>query len=249
MDVSLYEPVNVLKPVADDLWIIDGPVVRMAVGPGSIPFPTRAVVIRLPDGGLWVHSPTTELTDALAAALDELGPVRYLISSNAIHYAGIPVWKARYPDALAWASPGVEERAAGQGIEVSFDDALGDEPAQAWAGAIDQLIFRGSRVLEEVVFFHRASSTLLLTDLIENFEPDKLSGAGFRALIRMAGAADPDGKAPIDLRATFIGNKDIARACFKRMRAWDPQRVIMAHGRWYEHDGCAELDRAFRWLS
>lgn len=32
------------------------------------------------------------------------------------------------------------------------------------------------------------------------------------------------------------------------MIEWNPERVIMAHGRWYEHDGVAELKRAFRWL-
>jgi hypothetical protein len=62
------------------------------------------------------------------------------------------------------------------------------------------------------------------------------------------GAADPDGKAPIDLRLTFLGGKDVARASFERMLSWGPEKVIMAHGRPYERDGAAELRRAFRWL-
>jgi hypothetical protein len=32
------------------------------------------------------------------------------------------------------------------------------------------------------------------------------------------------------------------------MLAWQPERVILAHGRWYQHNGTAELRRAFRWL-
>jgi hypothetical protein len=52
-DPALYEPVNTLKPVAPALWIVDGPVVRMAAGLGlSAPFPTRMTVVRLPDGTL-----------------------------------------------------------------------------------------------------------------------------------------------------------------------------------------------------
>jgi hypothetical protein len=30
--------------------------------------------------------------------------------------------------------------------------------------------------------------------------------------------------------------------------AWEPEKVIVAHGRWYERDGTKELRRAFRWL-
>ncbi len=65
----------------------------------------------------------------------------------------------------------------------------------------------------------------------------------------MAGAAEPDGKAPIDLRLTFLGGRDAAWVSFERMLSWEPARVIMAHGRPYERDGAAELRRAFRWLS
>ena len=64
----------------------------------------------------------------------------------------------------------------------------------------------------------------------------------------MAGAADPDGKAPIDLRLTFLGGKKEARSTFERMVGWEPEKVIMAHGRPYEREGTAELRRAFRWL-
>ncbi len=83
--VQLYEPINTLKPVADNIWIVDGPIVRMDVPGGSIPFPTRMTIVRLANGDLWVHSPTA-LTNTLQAEVDELGPVRHLVSPNRIHY-------------------------------------------------------------------------------------------------------------------------------------------------------------------
>ncbi len=66
--------------------------------------------------------------------------------------------------------------------------------------------------------------------------------------MRLAGAAHPDGKAPVDLRLTFLGRKNEAQASFERMLAWEPEKVIVAHGRWYERDGTKEQRRAFRWL-
>lgn len=242
----LYQPLRTLKPVAPGLWLVDGPIVRMAALGGSAPFPTRMTVARLIDGGLWCHSPVAP-DAALFAAIDALGPVRHLVSPNKLHYAHIAAWKRRYPDAVAWASPGVRERAASQKIEAAFDADLGDVPEAAWAADLDQLHFRGSRAIEEVVFLHRASATLVFADLIENFEPAKL-GTVMRWIARLGGVLDPDGKTPLDMRFTFR-DRTSARACLQRIMGWQPQRVILAHGRCYLENAEAELRRAFRWLA
>ena len=173
--VELYEPINTLKPVGEDLWVADGPIVRMAYLGASIPFPTRMVVARLASGGFFLWSPT-EPDGGLCSEVDALGPVAHLVSPNKIHYAHIAAWKRAHPGATAWASPGARERAASQGADVTFDADLGDEPEGAWSEDLDQLVFRGSRFMEEVVFFHRATRTLILADLIENFEPGKVGG-------------------------------------------------------------------------
>jgi hypothetical protein len=245
--MELYEPINTLKAVDDNIWIVDGPIVRMAMYGLRTPFPTRMTLVRLSNGDLWCHSPT-ELTPDLKRQVDQLGPVKHLISPNKIHYAHIAAWAAAYPDAIAWASPGVRERAAQQNIAVSFQADLADQPAPDWAADLDQIIFRGSRFMDEVVFFHRPSSTLILTDLIENFEPEKVPWH-YRWLLKVGGNAEPDGKTPFDLRLTFWGNKAQAHQCFQQMLAWQPQRILVAHGRWYEQNGTAELQRAFRWLA
>ena len=171
--VPLYPPLNVLKPVAAHLWIVDGGVIHMAMGIAKIPFSTRMTVARLADGSLWLHSPIAP-DDSLCAALEALGDIRHLVSPNFIHYAHIAAWQARYPQATAWASPGVRERAATQNIPVRFDADLQDEAPPAWRAEISQHIFQGSRVMREVVFFHHSSRTLILTDLIENLETAKM---------------------------------------------------------------------------
>jgi hypothetical protein len=38
------------------------------------------------------------------------------------------------------------------------------------------------------------------------------------------------------------------RAALQTMIGWQPERIIIAHGRWYPKNGTAELQRAFRWL-
>lgn len=247
MHIPLYEPLNTLKPIGKGIWMVDGDLIQMSVGCGSLPFSTRMTVVQLADGSLWCHSPIAP-NESLFQALDSLGPVAHLISPNKIHYAYIPDWQRRYPQAKAWSSPGVEERAASQKIAVNFDAALENRAPEDWAGQLDQLIFSGSRAVEEVVFFHRASQTLIVTDLIENFEVNKMPHALQRGFYRFARIADPDGQTPIDFRMSFLGRRAQAKACMDQVLAWQPERVIMAHGRPYLENGTAELKRAWRWI-
>jgi hypothetical protein len=98
-----------------------------------------------------------------------------------------------------------------------------------------------------VVFFHRPSRTLLLTDFIENFEAERLSLPA-RLLTRLGGVQHPRGGMPRDMRFVFRRGRARLRAAVETMIAWQPERVILAHGKWFARDGEAELRRAFAWL-
>lgn len=247
MSIPIYEPLNTLKKVANNIWIVDGDRIKMDVLGWGVPFSTRMTVVKLDDQTLWCHSPIKP-TKKLLREIDQLGEVKYLVSPNKIHYAYIMEWKKYYPDASTWASPGVEKRALSQNVKINFDYSLENEAPLEWQGDLDQLIFKGSRAIEEVVFFHKSSQTLILADLIENFEPQKTTSLFWGNIHKLAGIADPNGKTPLDLRMTFLGQKERARKCYKQMVAWHPEKVILAHGRWYDKNGTAELKRAFQWL-
>jgi hypothetical protein len=120
-------------------------------------------------------------------------------------------------------------------------------PPSLWAGTIDQLMVSGG-MLTEIVFFHRPSRTLFLTDLIENFELSRVPSRWLRLLLRIGGVLDPDGKSPIDMRLSFFSHRAELRNAVRTMLAWQPERLILAHGRWYDRDAEAELKRAFRWV-
>jgi Domain of unknown function (DUF4336) len=234
-----YGPVNTLKPVADNLWIVDGPVIRMSWLGFPLPFTTRMTVIRFEDGALWLHSPTPP-ADALCREIEKLGNVRFLIAPNRIHYWWIGEWKQRYADAITYAAPGVRAWVA------DFDRDLGEQSPGEWQGI--NLVLVAGDFLTEIDFFHRPSRTLILTDLIENFEPARITCWHLRLLMKLGGVTDPDGKTPYDLRLTFLRHKPPFRAAIEVMLAWRPQRIVLAHGRWYPENGEAELRRAFRWL-
>ncbi len=238
-----YAPLNVPKPVAHDLWIVDGPEIRMRYFGTTLPFPTRMTVVRLPSGGLWLHSPIA-WNEALGAALDTLGPVQYLVAPNTLHYWYMPQWQAHFPQARSFALAGLARRAR---LPLKIDETLSEQSPPDWCNVLDQCIVPGS-LLSEADFFHRPSKTLILTDLIENFEVARVRSPLLRWAIKAFGVADPDGKAPIDMQWSFVGHRKSVRAAAQRMISWEPEQIIIAHGRCYHTQAVDELRRAFRWV-
>jgi hypothetical protein len=238
-----YTPLDTPKVVAPDIWIVDGPEIRFGLPGFKLAHPTRMTVVRLPEGGLWLHSPTAP-TETLLSSLEKIGPVRFLIAPNNFHYWWIPDWKARFPEAVAWGPPGLQ-RSARRTLQPLRP--LDDAPAVEWASTIDQFLVRGN-VLTEAVFFHWPTRTLILTDLIENFESSRLRSASVRQLLLWAGVADQDGRRPLDMGLAFLLRRKTLRAAVERMIVWNPERVILAHGRWFSSDGTDELRRVFRWV-
>ena len=234
-----YAPLNVLKPVIRDVWIVDGPIVRMAALGVGIPFTTRMTVLRL-DAGLLLHSPTP-LSPDLTHELARLGQVRWLVAPNRLHRTWIEPWAAAFPEAEVFLAPrarlpqGAERRAL----------RLGRRDGYPWDAELRTLPVRG-HYMTEVVFFHIASRTLVLTDLFENVEPRRVGSPWLRWLMRIGGVAAPHGGLPRDLRATFP--RAGLKLAVEEMIAWNPERILLAHGQWIDRGGAAALATAFRWL-
>ncbi|MEN3383101.1 MAG: hypothetical protein V7608_3145 [Hyphomicrobiales bacterium] len=245
MDASgIYPPLNTLKRVADDVWIVDGPIIRFGKPWLNLPFPTRMTVMNLGGRRLFIHSPTP-LVPELKSEIEDVGVPRWIIAPNRLHYWWLPEWHAGYPDADVYLAPRVREQAGGR---IDFDAfTLDRDCGYVWDAEVATLPVPG-RTMTEVTFFHRASRTLVLADLIENFEPRKIGSLLMRWLTRWAGVQDPDGGMPRDLRRTFANHQPQLRAAVLTMIRWNPERIILAHGRCYEQNGAAELRRAFRWL-
>jgi Domain of unknown function (DUF4336) len=144
MGASLYEPINVYRPLAPDIGIVDGPFEYLTIGGIRLPLPftTRMTVVRLSNGDLFLHSPI-KFDERLATALDRLGTVRHLVSPNQFHYAHIGEWARTYPEATAWASPRVRQRARARHVDIDFTRDLDATAPEEWREEIEQLLFPG----------------------------------------------------------------------------------------------------------
>lgn len=246
ISIKLYEPFYQLKAIAEDIWIVDGPAIDMSFGLSKVPFSTRMTIVRLANGELWCHSPIKpqeELLDSLKA----LGEVSYLVGPNKLHYAYLKAWKDIYPQAQVWLAPEISERAASQKIPLPQGQELTDEPPENWAKDLRQHLFQGSRFMQEAIFLHQKSKTLIVTDMIENIETQQMKPHQ-RLLYKIGDNAYPNGKTPRDLRLTFLGHKSKAQASYKILKNWKPEKIILAHGQCLLEKGQQELNRAFEWV-
>ena len=227
------EPLGTLKPVDDGLWLIDGP----AHVHRGIPYPTRACVARLAEGGLWVHSPVA-LDEALRAELEALGPVAHLVAPNHAHTAHMADWARAFPGATLWAAPGAGVPGA--------RELRADGPEPGWAETLDQIVVRAGPRLREACFFHRASATLILTDLIEAIETEHMP-VHLRPVIWLSGTDHTMGHMRPRYRWSLKSADKAALANdVEVMIGWAPRRVVIAHGRWFRENGAAALEYAFR---
>ncbi len=100
--------------------------------------------------------------------------------------------------------------------------------------------------MAEVVFFHRASCSILVADLVQKFDP--ASVRGWRgAVMKWKGIVGPDGGTPFEYRLSFW-NRRAARTALDRMLAWNPHHLIIAHGEWVRENGGRATARSLRWL-
>lgn len=126
---------------------------------------------------LFIHSPVS-LDEQLIDAIDSLGEVKWVVSPNYEHLKYAKEWKYHYRNAKMIACPGLMDREPGvYDVEIPYGIKPGDVNEDLWdleeiqAKHVDCEInpFTGRPFFNEVVFFHKPSKSLLVTDIYWNY--------------------------------------------------------------------------------
>src|SRR4029077_5137910 len=199
-----------LRQLAPDLWVADRPQTFY-----GLPVGTRMTVIRLPGERLLLHSPVV-LDPGLREQLAPLGRVCFAGAPNRVHHLHAGEVGQGYPGTRLWIGPGLERKRP----DLVFEAILGDEAPEEWRGEVDQTFFRGRPYENEVVFFHRASRTLVMCDLAFNFGPRTATPTRLlMKLLRSYGELGPSKLDPL-----LIRDRGAARESLERILAWDFDR-------------------------
>lgn len=223
-----------LSRVSEDVYTLEVPL-RV----GGLELGGRMTVVRLRGGGLWLHSPV-RCEAAAREAVEALGPVRYLVAPNLMHHLHMRAWAAAYPEARVVALPGLRRKQP----ELRIDVELGDTSGEGYGEVLSQHRVRGIPRLEEFVFLHRPSRTLLVTDLAFHIRhsPSWLT----RTYLRLCGAYGR--LAPTVLLKAMVKDRPALRASLEEVLRLDFERVVVCHGEVLERGGREALRSGFAWL-
>ncbi|MCK1739626.1 SDR family oxidoreductase [Bradyrhizobium sp. 139] len=230
-----------LSRVTDDIWICDD----TSISAAGLKLPVRMTVIRLSNGDLVLHSPV-RFSPALRHELERLGAIRYLLAPNIAHWMFLSDWQRELPQATTFAARGLSARRQVRAARIRIDRELGDTAPEEWTADLGTVSVNAP-MFSEIELFDKRSRTLVLTDLVQNLDPGDLSVPN-QAAANLLGVTKPDGKAPVYLRLLLrLGGRSVQSAAERLLRL-SPERVIFAHGDWFETDGAELLRRSLRWL-
>ena len=219
-------------------------------------------VIRLSGNRILLISPI-KLEPQTQQAIKDLGTVAYIIAPNLFHYLYVQECKNVYPQAKLLAAPGLETKQPEIPIDrVFFQDKID------FQSELEYILFTGFQVLtipkaatlNEIVFYHRESKTLILTDTAFNF--DRTFPWVTQLAAKVMGSYDtlrPSllEKLVIDREGCFrlgsISNRGVedreqVKASVEKILDWDFQRVIMAHGSIVENNAKQQLKKGYEWF-
>ena len=216
------------KPLADGLWVIDGPLKRL-----GIEFGHRMTVIR-GSRGIVLHSPV-EHGEALHEALARLGPVQAVLAPSLFHDLYFPRWIERYPEAVFLAAPGF--RAAHPRLADAFGGEITAATLEGLDAGLDTVWVEGMPRVNECVVLHRPSRTLIVADLLFNFPEAR--GAWRRMFLSLNQSYG--GPSCSRLFRLMVRDRGRFRGSVQRILELDFDRVVMGHGTVIERGGRDQL--------
>lgn len=229
-----------LKQIDKNIWVAEQPLKYLGLSVG-----TRMTVIRLKNSKLVVISPV-KIDNLIITQLKEIGDVAYIIAPNIYHYLFISDFKSVYPLANLLAAPGFET----QRPEVPIARTLRE--GESWfEGEIEYLLFEGmktfdfdNKLMNEIVFFHPESSSLILTDTAFHF--DETFPLVTQLTSRIIGGYKK--LSPSILEKLATKEKEKVKQAVEKVLLWDFKRVIMAHGSMIENDAKSKFREGYEWF-
>ena len=224
-----------LTAVDENVWEAEHPLSLAGVQLGH-----RMTIIRLADNELLLHSPVP-LSDVLERELDELGEVRYVVAPSRFHDLFLSAYFERFARATFCTVPGM----ADQHPEMGFEIVLYDQFPKYWSEEVEHILVGGIPKVNEVVFFHPASKTLVVADLVFNIQSSNswLTRTAMK-LNQAYGRVTPS-----RYFKSLVKDKRAFTTCIERIIEWDFERIIVGHGSIVESNGKEVLAAAFDWLA
>jgi hypothetical protein len=199
----------------------------------------RMTVISLARGGLVIHSPT--VVDAeLRDEIFHLGPVVAIIAPSWWHDMYLRESLRTFPEAKLYGAATLVK----WNPSLPFTDTLSDSSPLLWNNEMLQRHITGIGLfLDEVVFYHKQSRSLIVADLLFNIS--RSDAWLTRTLARVVIGPYP-GCRFARLYRPFVFDGPRFRAAIELILEWDIDQIIVGHGAVVQKGGKDVLREAFR---
>jgi hypothetical protein len=192
-------------------------------------------VVRLRNGELWIHSPV-QFEQSLAKELRTLGAPWHFVAPSVFHDLYWKEWFANFRDAIFYRAPGLKENPR----EFRFNRTLDPDIREVWENELPKFLIRGMPKINEFVFLHAATRTLIVTDLVFNFDVAQQNLFG-RLFLKLNGIYGRVGCSR--LFRHFIKDRAAFRQSIAEILALDFDRLVLSHGANVDTNGKAVLAR------
>lgn len=144
-----------------------------------------------------------------------------IVATSLLHAAGVPLALRHFPQARVWAAPGL--RKSKPGIPWTHDL---NKLAWFYQEALPMVLLRGIPKVNEVVFFHRDSGSLLVSDLF--FSLREASGWGAWAILKMFGTYRRFGMSRFFAR--FVKDRPEFENSLREILSYPFSQIVPCHG-------------------
>ena len=224
---------------------------------GGCEFFSRMTIVRLNDGSnsLWIHSPCEitkkEIQDMIVKQFGGTSSntitvtVKYIVAPGNYHHLHVKSCQDEYPDAKTYISPGIESKRPDLKYDVILNDDS-DSQRTPFSNEIEHVILSGNSIINEIVFYHKCSKTLIVVDSIEYIGDQTVEKYGtsstnwilrffWKYVLKMWNVPKPAPEYQIGwflrkMSCTTKGGLEESKRCMEKILEWDFERVILAHG-------------------
>lgn len=204
----------------------------------TVNFGCRMTIIKLQNSDLIIHSPIP-ITNSMYKEINNFGTVKYIIAPSLLHHSYLNDCSKRYPAATIYGVNGLSKKYPNltiQRLDVHDTDF-------AWKDELNHFCLLGMPTVNECVFYHFSTQTLIISDLLFNIS----NKTGWSKLFfKLYGIYDK-------LCSTFLFKSlIITKPLFKQdidyLKTLPKKNIVLAHGSIITIDADAQFNEALSWV-
>lgn len=209
-----------MRSLSENLWLLSLPLKILGVD-----IRRNVTLIRLSSGKLIIHS-TAHFSEKDTAAIRSSGEPGWLVEAMVDHDTFSSEGHAAFPEVPFFAPEKFGER-------VEFPVCSLQEPPPEWLPEIEVIQVRGIPKMDEYVFFHHPSGTLVVCDLLFNFP--EISSLWAKLLLTPTLGLNPSPGFSKRVRMAIKDREEFSES-LRQILALPIRRIVPGHGEVLEHD-------------